>query len=119
MKDVLLAAYAFTGIGTVSSIYKKGNVSPFKEVEACNILRQKLLGLMTQRPLKMTLLRLASFCFATIYDSTDQFPLNELRYKFLWSRWVLSLTTAVAREHSLRVYHQVQQRHGFTKDPLQ
>ncbi|GBN48732.1 hypothetical protein AVEN_35286-1 [Araneus ventricosus] len=43
MKDVLLAVYAFTGCDTVSAIYRKGEIVPFKKVQANKALHAKLL----------------------------------------------------------------------------
>lgn len=43
MKDILLAVYVFTGIDTVSSIYRTGKVTPLKKVKANKTLREKLL----------------------------------------------------------------------------
>lgn len=43
IKDVFLTVYAFTGCDTVSSIYKKGKIAPFKKVQGNKDLRTKLL----------------------------------------------------------------------------
>lgn len=43
MKDVLLAVYAFTGYDTVSAIYNKGKIGPFKKVQSNKDLRTMLL----------------------------------------------------------------------------
>ncbi|GBN01360.1 hypothetical protein AVEN_227732-1 [Araneus ventricosus] len=43
MKDVLLVVHAFTGCNTVSAIYRKGKIVPFKKVQANKAPHIKLL----------------------------------------------------------------------------
>lgn len=131
MKDILLVVYAFTGIDTVSSIYRKGKITPFKKVQANKTLREKLLVFNDSNASPNDIAEAGELFFVILYGSDDQISLDKLRYQLYvkqigkqplhaqFNLAALPPTTAAAKEHSKRVYHQVQQWFGVTKDPLQ
>lgn len=131
MKGVLLAIYAFTGCDTVSAIYKKGKITPYRKVEADNILRTKLLVFNDPKADPSAVADAGKHFLLSMFGAKNTENLDFFRYQCylqaiakqpihsLFKLAALPPTSAASRQHSFRTYHQVQQWLNENKNPLE
>jgi len=131
MRDVLFAIYAFTGCDTVSSIYKKGKIAPFRKVQANKALHAKLLVFNDPKADPSAVADAGKHFFLAMFGAKNTDDLDSLRYQCylqsiakqpihsLFKLAALPPTSAASRQHSFRTYHQVQQWLNENKNPLE
>lgn len=131
MKDVLLPIYAFTGCDTISAIYKKGKITPYKKVQTNNALRTKLLVFNNPKADPSAVADAGKHFLLAMFGAKDTEDLDFFRYQCylqaiakqpihsLFKLAALPPTSAASRQHSFRTYHQVQQWLSEKKNPLE
>lgn len=131
MKDVLLVTYAFTGCDTVSAVYKKGKIAPYRKVQANNVLREKLLVFNNPKADPSAVADAGNYFLLAMFGAKNTEDLDCLRYQSylkaiakqpihaLLKLDALPPTSGASRQHSFRTYHQVQQWLNEDKDPLE
>ena len=130
MKDVVLAIYAFTGCDTVSAIYKKGKITPYRKLQANDALREKLLVFSDPKADPIAVANAGKHFLLAIFGAKNTENLDSFRYQCylkaiakqsihsLFNLAALPPTSDAARQHSFRTYHQVQQWLNEKKNPL-
>lgn len=127
LKNHLLLLHAFSGCDTTSALYNFGKKIFFDVLTKNNKLQDILRTFNDKNSSQNAVIRAGEQFFLTLYGGNLNGNLNELRYqKFTRSltKSKLNLATlpptkSTAKEHSLRVYHQVQLWLGNPLNPLQ
>ena len=131
MKGVLLAIYAFTGCDTLSAIYKKGKITPYRKAQANDALRAKLLVFSDPKADPSAVADAGKHFLLAMFGAKNTEDLDSFRYlcylkaiakqsiHSLFNLATLPPTSAAARQHSFRTYHQVQQWLNEKKNPLE
>ncbi|GBM23776.1 hypothetical protein AVEN_271136-1 [Araneus ventricosus] len=121
MKEALLDVYAFTGCDTVSAIYRKGKIVPFKKVQAYKALHTKLLRFNDTNADPNAMADAGKHFLVSIFGSrnTDDLDTRSHQCYFetiakqpvhsMFKLCALPLTLAAAKQHSCRAYSQLQQ----------
>ena len=121
MKGVLLAICTFTGCDTSSAIYKKGKITPYMKVQANDTLRAKLLVFSDPKADPSAVADAGKHFLLAMFGAKNTEDLDSFRYlcylkaiakqpiHSLFNLAALPPTSAAARQHSFRTYHQVQQ----------
>ena len=81
MKDVLLAIYAFTGCDTVSAIYKKGKITPYRKLQANDALREKLLVFSDPKADPIAVANAGKHFLLAIFGAKNTENLDSFRYQ--------------------------------------
>lgn len=114
----------------MSSVYRKGKKTAFIKVKNDRELRNKLLIFKDPNTISDNIADAGRDFFLSLYGSKNMQNLDNLRYQMYlmtiakqpvqgeFKLAILPPTEAAARQHSLRVYHQVLQWYGFGKNPL-
>ena len=121
MKRHILFIHAVTGCDTTSAPYRLGKVAPFNKLKT-NFELQKRVAIFSHYNASADEIAAAGEYFIVIlYGGSEKDSLDTLRYrKYMrtiakqsvhatFDLATLPPTSAAARQHSLRVYHQVQQ----------
>ena len=131
MKDVLLAIYAFTGCDTISAIYKKGKVTPYRKVQANDALRTKLLVFNDPKADRSAVADAGRHLLLAMFGAQNTDDIDSWRYQLYlkviekypvhshFNLAILPPTSAATKQHSFRTYYQVQQWLNEKKNPLE
>ena len=130
MRDFLLFLHAFTGCDSVSSIYRKGKIEPFRKLGDDKHLREKLRVFNNPQASADAVADAGEAFFLSLYEPKGSVNVDILRHQLYvktiakqpvhaqFNLAVLPPTSAAAREHSLRAFYQVQQWRGVNLNPL-
>lgn len=81
MKGVLLVTYAFTGCDTVSAVYKKGKIAPYRKVQANNVLREKILVFNNHKADPSAVADAGNYFLLAMFGAKNTEDLDCLRYQ--------------------------------------
>lgn len=127
MQLSILFCHAFSGCDTTSAIYKKGKLSVFRVLEKSINLQGKVALFLDPNATKDALIAIGEEFLLILYGAAKSVKtLNELRFFKFYNNTArqtlnknfelasLPPTSDAAAQHSLRVYHQVQEWLGNT-----
>lgn len=131
MKNSILFAHAVSGCDTTSAMYKKGKLSTYRILEKRQDLRTKVEIFLDPNAERGVIIATGEYFLLALYGAQKSMKsLNDLRFsKFhnITARQTLNKnfelatlppTTDGAAQHSLRVYHQIQEWLGNSLSPI-
>ena len=129
MTGSLLFLHAITGCDTTSAVYRKGKRVPYKKLKENPAIRQKMQIFYDPNASRNDVAAAGEAFLLVMYGEKPEGSLDKQRY-FAYLRTIakqpvharfdlatLPPTSAAARQHSYRTFHQVQQWLGNALDP--